>query len=119
MSHETLCTARFADYHGAYQYGMPGSGVPKSVPGFIRNHVTFRGNVTLEDHPLCTTLPSYLRDGVGVHDFLIDSHKGPFCDLPYNVDRFSGEVFANCTPPPFTGFVDTEVQSLIDHGCVV
>ena len=89
------------------------------VPGFVRKHVAFWENVILEDHPLRDTLVSYLRDGVDVHDFLFDSHKGPSSDRPYNVDRFPGAVFANRIPLPFTEFVDMEMQSLIDRGCVV
>ena len=80
------------------------------VPGFVRNYVTFRENVILEDHPLRDTLVLYLRDGVDVHDFPFDSHKGPSSDRPYNVDQFPGAVFANRIPLPFTEFVDMEMQ---------
>ncbi|CAM9718774.1 unnamed protein product [Laminaria digitata] len=88
------------------------------VPGFVRLHVDFWNDIILQDHPLRDTLVSYLRDGVNLHDFLHSEYQGPSTDCPYDTGRFPGEVFENRIPPTFTGFVDAEVQALVDRGCV-
>lgn len=79
------------------------------MPGLARKHTAFWGNVFLGEYPLRDTLISYLRDGEDIHDFLIDSHKGPSSHQPFNLDRFPGEVFSNCIPSAFTDFVDTQI----------
>lgn len=55
---------------------------------------------------------SYLRDGVSVHEFLIDSHPGPSIACPYNADNFPfpGAVLANRITPAHAGFADAEIN---------
>lgn len=96
-----------------------GVGGREFVAGFVRNHTALWGNVILEDHPLGDTPISCLFDGVDVHDFLVDSHNRPSCDQPLSMDRFPESNFSNRIPPVFTDFVDTEMQSRLDRGCVV
>ena len=69
--------------------------------------------------PLRDTLVLDLCDGMDVHDFLFDSHKGPSSARPHNRDWLPGAVFANRIPPQFTEFVDMEMQSVIGRGCVL
>ena len=82
-------------------------------------HVTFWDKVILEGHPLRDELISYVRDGVGVYDFLVDSSRGPSRALPYNVERFPGTVFANRIPSSHASFMDAEMNSLVERECVV
>ena len=88
------------------------------MPGLVRKYVEFWDGVVLQDHPLRETLVSYLRDGVSVHEFLFDSHRGASVDLPYKTDRFPGAVFSNRIPPTHADFADAEMHSLIARGCV-
>lgn len=88
------------------------------VPGLPRRHVAFWDEVILVDHPLRDSLLAYLRDGVNLQDFLIDSHRGPSVQQPYNVASFRQAVFPNRIPSKFVPFVESEVQSLIARGCV-
>ena len=87
------------------------------VPGFVRQHVDFWHDIILPDHPLRDTLVSYLRDGVGVQDLLLHEYRGPSLDCTLDVGRFPGSVFQNRIPPSFAGFVDAELQAIIDRGC--
>ena len=82
-------------------------------------HVTFWDEVILEGHPLRDELISYLRDGVSVYDFLVDSSRGPSRALPYSVERFPRAVFANRIPSSHASFVDVEMNSLVERGCLV
>ena len=82
----------------------------------MRLHVDVWDGVVLQGYPLRKTLRSYLREGVGVHEFLIASDRGPSTDSPYNVGTFPGAVFANRIPPELASFVDAEMQSLIARG---
>ena len=67
--------------------------------------------------PLRDTLVSYLRDSVGLQDLLLHEYRGPSLDCTYDVGRFPGSVFQNRIPPSFAGFVDAELQAIIDRGC--
>ena len=51
--------------------------------------------------------------------FLLKGYRGPPRDNPYDVGQFPRAVFQNRVPPTFTGFVDDEVQALVDRRCVV
>lgn len=88
------------------------------VPGLPRRHVAFWDEVILVDHPLRDSLLTYLRDGVNLQDFLIDSHRRPSVQQPYNVASFRQAVFPNRIPSKFVPFVESELQSLIARGCV-
>ena len=81
------------------------------MPGFVRQHLSFWNNVTLQDQSLRDTWHSCLLDGVDVHVFLIGSRKAPPCDRSYDMDRFLEVYFANRMPPYFPEFVDSS-------GCV-
>ena len=70
------------------------------------------GTIASPDHPLRDTL-------VGLQGSVLHEYRGPSLDCPYDVGRFPGEMFQNRIPPSFAGFVDPEVQALIDRGCVV
>ena len=96
-----------------------GTGGSAFVPGFVRKHLTFWDEVILDGHPLRDDLISYLRDGVSVYDFLVGSSRGPWRVLPYNVKRFPEAVFANRIPSSHASFVDAEMNSLEERGCVV
>lgn len=89
------------------------------VPGFVRQHTAFWEQVILRNHPHRRRLVSYLREGVDLRDFLREPYRGPSDGLPYAPERFPGATFANRVPPKFAGFVDREVQTLVDRGCVV
>lgn len=99
-----------------WDVGLEGAGF---VPGFVRRHVEFWRNVILIDHPLRDSLVSYLRDGVDLYDLLLSEYRGGSNDLPYDVSRFPGAVFRNRIPPRFSPFVQAEVQTLVDRGCVL
>lgn len=89
------------------------------VPGLLRKHAAFWDEMILPTHHLREPLMSYVRDGVSVHEFLFESHKGASLDSPYNVGKFPGAVFANRIPPAHAEFVSTEMRTLITRGCVV
>ena len=87
------------------------------VPGFVRRHEDFWHDTILPVRPLRDALMSHLRDGVGLQDLLLHEYRGPSLVCPYDVGRFPGVVFQNHIPPSFAGFVDAELQAIIDRGC--
>lgn len=90
------------------------------VPGFVRAHAGFWEDHVLLDHPLRDTLVSYLRDGVDLHDLLLPKYKGASSSCPYNVEQFPQRIFSNHRwPAEFDGFVDAEMRTLLDRGCIV
>ena len=89
------------------------------VPGFVRAHAGFWEDCILRDHPLRDTLTSYIRDGVDLYDLLLPKFRGESPSLPYNVDHFPQRIFSNHRwPLEFDNFVDAEMQSLLDRGCI-
>lgn len=88
------------------------------VPGFPRRHVRFWDEVMLKDHPERGTFLSLLRDGVGMDDLLVDTHRGPYIDRPYKEELFRGLVMRNRITQEFDGFVSAEVQSFPPRGCI-
>ena len=96
-----------------------GTGGSEFVPGLVRRHVEFWDAVVLQGHPLRDELVSYLRDGVSVHSFLLDSCRGSSTASPYNEKHFPGAVFANRIPPAHAEFVKAEMKSLVARGCIV
>ncbi|CAN0225414.1 unnamed protein product, partial [Hapterophycus canaliculatus] len=57
----------------------------KLVSGLPRKHVDFWDNVILR---VRDTLIPFVRDGVSLHSLLLDDFRGPWVDLPYEIDRF-------------------------------
>ena len=49
---------------------------------------------------------------------LLPPFRGPSVDQPFNPDRFRGAVFRNRIPAAFAGFVDLEIGSLEELGCI-
>ena len=88
------------------------------VPGLPRRHAIFWDQMVLKDHPDRDQFLSFIRDGVGLYDLLLPSHRGPSVDRPYNEDRFRGLVMQNRIPPGFDGFVADELKTLLNRGCV-
>ena len=89
------------------------------VPGFVRAHAGFWEECILRDHPLRDTLTSYIRDGVDLYDLLLPKFRGESPSLPYNVEHFPQRIFSNHRwPLEFDNFVDAEMQSLLDRGCI-
>lgn len=88
------------------------------VPSFVRQYVGFWHDIIIQNHLLRGTLVSYLREGVGPHDLLLEEYGGPSIDCPYVVGRLPGVVFTNSVPPAFPSCVEAEVQSIVDRGYV-
>ena len=103
---------------GMFRNGMRGANGGQFVPDFVRRHVDLLRDIILQGHPYRGTLVSYLREGVGLHDYLLREYRGPSIDSSYVVGRFPGAVFKNHIRPAYASFVDAEVQALVDRGCV-
>lgn len=88
------------------------------MPDLLRKHAAFREEMVLPTHHLRESPVAYVRDGVSVHEFFTESHKGTSVVSLYNVGKFPGAVFANPIPPPHAAFVRTEMRTLITRGCV-
>lgn len=58
---------------------------------------------------------SYLREGVGLPEFLRVPYRGPSDGLPRNPDRIPGATFANRAPPKIESFVAIKLQSRFDR----
>ena len=48
----------------------------KVMPGLYRKHAGVWDEVVLQGNHLDESLGSYVWDGIGVHEFLVRSHKG-------------------------------------------
>ena len=55
------------------------------VPGLLRKQTTIWDEVGLLGHHRREELLSYVRYGVSVHGFLVESHRGASVDSPYKV----------------------------------
>lgn len=116
----------WADVEGPYMGGDPAR-LPWScpvwdasgfVPGLPGTKLSFWEHVVLRDHPQKDAFVSFLCDGVVLHDMLLPPFRRPSVDQPFNPDRFRGAVFSNRVPPAFNDFVDKEISSLVELGCV-
>lgn len=87
------------------------------VPGLPRRHVAFWKEVILKDH-LRDEFVSFLQEGVGLYDLLLEPYRGLSIDQPYNVDMFPGRAKPNRIPGEFVPFVRDELSSLLARGCV-
>lgn len=80
----------------------------------MRKHVEVLDGVVLLRHTLRNELVSYVRDGDSVHNCLMNSCRGSSNAFLYNAEQFPGNVFANRIPPAHAGFVDSEIQYLVE-----
>lgn len=91
-----------------------GASGSRFVLGLLRKHAAYlgRGCPPRPPPPRVVGAIHTCGDGVSVHDFLVESHKGTSADFPYNEGKFPGAAFANRIPP-------VPMPALVARGYVV
>ena len=89
------------------------------VPAHLQTALPFWRDHILQDtsEPERSTLLEWVQ-GVNLYDFADPHARGSFQGKPYNGAHLTPVQFPNHVPDEFTGWVTTEVTSLVESGCV-
>ena len=89
------------------------------APGGLSREFLFWRDPLLIDHPDRTTILTWVRDGVGVDEFLAPGERELSVEHPSNPVVFLGEKLPNRVPDEFREFVAREVATFVRRSCLV